>query len=996
MRIEGREKGFPWGRLCWLTAVFCALLSAATSARAQMRFVETEDLRLVYFDPAGAYLIPYATQCFLNSLIAQKEHFGYVPDGKAAILLQDFSDRGNAATIPGAPRSRVFLEIAPANLAFETFSPGERLVTMANHEFVHLATTDKPSPEDSRLRRFFHGKVGPVAEHPESILYYYLTNPRASTPRWYMEGSAVFMETWMGGGLGRAQGGYDEMVFRAMVHDGSDFYDPLGLVSKGTEVDFQVGANAYLYGTRFMSYLALTYGPERLLAWWRRDGGTRRYYAADFERVYGLTLDQAWRNWVDWEHEFQRRNLAAVREYPITEFQPIAGQALGALSRGYVSADGTRLYVAVRYPGRVPAVVAISLEDGSVTELAEVKGAISYRVSSLAYDPANETLFYTTDNLTYRNLMALDLQSGRSQMLLKGARIGDVVFNPADRSLWGLRTNNGFVILVRIPFPYDEWQPVHVFPYGEVAFDLDISPDGELLAVSVAGPGPTPSSPQVMQVRVMRSSALLADDATALRKFEFGTAVPEGFVFSKDGRYLYGSSYYTGVSNIYRYEIETGKLEAMSNAAVGFFHPLPLDDARLLVFHYTAQGFAPATIAPRPLEDLSAITFLGEQIATQYPVVQGWSLGPPSGIPYESSIVREGVYRPVRELSLEAIYPVIEGYKDYAAVGLHARFSDPVGFDSLSLTASYSPDNALPARERTHLSARFRHEMWTAGLNWNGADFYDLFGPTKRSREGYNGFLAYDRPLIFDPPRTLNLRGRVAYYGDLDSLPGFQNIPSPSDRLFTADLGLVSRDLRSSIGNVDDEKGHSWAIDGHVYEADGDVFPSLRAQFDIGFQLPLPHSSVWLRNGAGYSWGDRDNPLANAYFGGFGNNYVDNGEPKRYRELFTMPGFEIDALQGKSFVKSILEWNLPPWRFDDLGSPGFYASWARPAVFATALLTDPHDGDFREEAYNLGIQLDFQLQVLHRLPMMLSVGYARGLQGGGLGEDEFMVSLKVL
>ncbi len=36
----------------------------------------------------------------------------------------------------------------------------------------------------------------------------------------------------------------------------------LGLVSKGTEIDFQTGANAYLYGTRFMDYLALTYGPQ--------------------------------------------------------------------------------------------------------------------------------------------------------------------------------------------------------------------------------------------------------------------------------------------------------------------------------------------------------------------------------------------------------------------------------------------------------------------------------------------------------------------------------------------------------------------------------------------------------------------------------------------------------------------------------------------------------------------------------------------------------------
>ena len=92
-------------------------------------------------------------------------------------------------------------------------------------------------------------------DHPETILYSYLVTPRVSVPRWYLEGSAVFMETWMSGGLGRAQGAYDEMVFRSMVRDEAHFYSPLGLVSEGTHVDFQVGVNAYLYGTRFIRSL---------------------------------------------------------------------------------------------------------------------------------------------------------------------------------------------------------------------------------------------------------------------------------------------------------------------------------------------------------------------------------------------------------------------------------------------------------------------------------------------------------------------------------------------------------------------------------------------------------------------------------------------------------------------------------------------------------------------------------------------------------------------
>ncbi|HET7204233.1 MAG TPA: hypothetical protein VFI92_12780, partial [Steroidobacteraceae bacterium] len=651
---------------------------------------------------------------------------------------------------------------------------------------------------------------------------------------------------------------------------------------------------------------------------------------------------------------------------------------------------------AVRYPGRLPHLVSISLKDGSIDELAEIKGAISSRVASVAYDPASETLFYTTDNQNYRSLNAYDLRSRTSRLLLKGARIGDLALNPTDKSLWGLRTNNGFVILVRIPFPYTEWKSVHVFPFGEVAFDLDVSPDGKYVSTSVAGPDGDRSGMQVMQVRVMSTEKLLAGDAAPERRFEFGTALPEAFVFSPDGRYLYGSSYYTGVSNIYRYELANGKLDALSNAEVGYFRPLPMRDGRLLIFHYTADGFVPATIEPVPTEDLSAITFLGERIATEHPVVQSWGAGPPSQVDYESAVRRQGTYDSLHELSLDALYPIVEGYKDSVAVGAHARFSDWVAFDAVNATLSYSPDSELKSKERLHASVELSHSFWTTGLRWNAGDFYDLFGPTKRSREGYSAYVEYERPLIFDPPERFNLVGKLAYFGDLDALPHFQNIPSPTDKLTEAQFGLEYENPRASIGSVDDETGHLWTVYAHAYEADGEVTPGLFGQFDVGLPLGWGHSSLWLRTGAGASSGDREDPLANTYFGAFGNNYVDHEDPKRYRELLSFPGFEIDALGGRSFGKAMLELNLPPIRFEALGSPGFYGSWIRPAVFGSMLVTDPDSPSHRTDAYNLGVQFDLRLNVLHRLSMMLSLGYARGFEGDGKGEDEVMLSLKVL
>ncbi len=310
--------------------VACAV---ASPTRAALHYVETEDLRIVYYDPGEAHLVPHATQSFLSALATYNRLLGYVPYDRVNVLLQDFSDRGNAGAMP-APRNRIFFDVAASSEPYETVSPGDRFAWTAAHELTHVVFWDSASPADARYRRLFHGKVDVDSAHPESLLYYYLTVPRATAPRWYQEGNAVFMETWLRGGVGRAQGGYDEMVFRAMVQDGARFYDPLGLVSEGTEIDFKTGANAYLYGTRFMDYLALTYGPERLLDWWQRvptAGATMRTISSECTACPSI---RSWTQWIDWEHGFQQQNLRAVHEHPITEFHDLTKKDLGGVSRG--------------------------------------------------------------------------------------------------------------------------------------------------------------------------------------------------------------------------------------------------------------------------------------------------------------------------------------------------------------------------------------------------------------------------------------------------------------------------------------------------------------------------------------------------------------------------------------------------------------------------------------------------------------------------------------
>jgi hypothetical protein len=231
-----------------IVLAFLFLISCGAGAdEFEMDVLETDELRLLYFDPLTTYLTPHVIRSFHNSMEFQQDIFNWTPWERTTVMLQDFSDYGNAAAL-SSPRNLLWVDIAPLNHSFETFPAIERIYMLMNHELVHVATGDGWNEQDRKWRKIFR----------------------------YFEGSAVFMETWMSGGIGRAQGAFDEMVFRAMVRDDAHFYSNLGLVSEGTAVDFQTLTNAYLYGTRFMNYLAYAHSPEQVIEWLSREEDSRQ------------------------------------------------------------------------------------------------------------------------------------------------------------------------------------------------------------------------------------------------------------------------------------------------------------------------------------------------------------------------------------------------------------------------------------------------------------------------------------------------------------------------------------------------------------------------------------------------------------------------------------------------------------------------------------------------------------------------------------------------
>jgi len=864
-----------------------------------------------------------------------------------------------------------------------------------NHELAHVVEMDGSRESDRFFRRFFGAavfpsKVTPNPEDPVSTVYGFLTAPRRYSPRWYHEGLAVFLETWMSGGLGRSLGGYDEMVFRAMVRDNSHIYDQVGLEAEGSTVDFQVGANSYLYGTRFLSYLAVQHGPEKVIDWAASRPGSKAYFSAQFHQVFGTSLEEEWSLWIAAEREWQNQNLAQIRQYPITPLKKLSPQALGSVSRSFYDDTTHKIYAAVRYPGPMAHLAAIDPESGTITRLHDIEGAALYYVSSLAFDRAGRKLFFTTDNNDWRDLNVYDLETRKATLLIQNFRTGDLAFNPADHSLWGVRHLNGLSIIVETAAPYHEVTHRFQFPYGTDVFDLNISPDGKSMSGMLAD---TSGRQKVVRFSLEK---LRAGNGTfdTVHDFEFSTG--GGFTFSADGTKLYGTSYFTGVSNIFRFDVATGAMDVLSNTETGLYWPIPLTNDHLLAYEYTAAGFIPVSFDAKPLADVNAVNYFGQQVVEKYPIVRDWKLPPPAEINVATLTTKAGDYVAWKNLKPAAIYPIVEGYKDTASYGARMDFTDGLGLAALNLTAGYSPGASLATKERAHFAVDFRNWGWRFDAAYNNTDFYDLFGPTKMSLKGYQVRLAYKKSLRFKPPRALDLDWSIAGYGGLDRLPDFQNVATPFSTFLTGRISLTYSRLERSLGAVDDEKGIRWQLASQGNFANETFYPRVYGTLDYGFLTPLRNSPVWIRTSLGKSFGDRTQPFANFYFGGFENNYIDHLATSRYREYYTFPGVAIDQIGTTDFAKSMVEWNLPPVRFRRFGTTYLYCNWARLTLFSSVLGGNLTSAPTRLVYGNAGTQLDFRVVIASYFNSTFSVGYAAAVKKHGRTSSEVMVSLKLL
>lgn len=974
----------------FIPLVIC-LIAVAYAASAERPWAapwyesESPHFRIVY-KPGHAHLVHHILLCAERALGRLSELFRYTPTEKIVINTYDVNDYG-AGTATTVPRNFIWLDLAPLEPGYENIPYNERIQWLINHELVHVVVNDLATDVEAFSRSIF-AKVAPEQEQPLSILYSVLTNYSRYTPRWHQEGIAVFLETWLSGGFGRALGSFNEMYFRSLVVEGRPFPSIIRLETQVAHNSFLVETVYYLFGERFITHLALRYGPEKILRWYTASAtDLYKTFKQKFEDVFGSDFDSAWSGFVESEKRSQELNLARLRSAPLTSVVRLADDPIGAVSQPHATVQGDTIYWGEHRPHHLAAIGRLVRASAKCDEIATLPTPSMHQVASSAFDPITNKFFYTTkNNQLYRDLWVLDVQSHERRLLFENARVGHLTVASSTHELWGIRHSGGAAWLVYSPSPYDSLFQLLYFDIGDEIHGLAAHPSGTTLAVVMHK-----ANGDQMIVAVATDAIKKGGPAAYTVITDKGS--PENPSWSRDGKTLYWNAYTNGVSNIYKTQLDSIKIIPVSHTLVGLFKPIEINRDTLFAFEFSTEGFVPVLIANTEAERLPAIRYLGQDLYDAYPLVGTWALQQQVQNDSVGPIMRDE-YNGFDHLKIVGFMPVITGFQTKKVLGFFAHISDPILNHDLTLETGLSPFKERNQPLDFHLRLKYEYKKeWEIGWEFNGPDFYDLFNSRKRGMLGSKFRFGNTSYWIYDNPHKLKQRSEITFY------TGVQYINDNLVRVSTSDFvvaqtALTSQSLRRTIGSSDYESGNEYTLTAMFFGSnprEPKTGYQVYAEWDRFTPYIVPHNVFHFKIAAGYHEANSRLQQSRFFFGGFGNREVENVDAKQFRKVFRLPGIPIYSWSVDRFAKLMIENNFPPIRFGDLSLGEHFMNHLDASAFVNVLVTNTSQWF----GVSLGAQANFVFKHWSNLESTLSFGAARAWLRNVVSSDWF-ISFKLL
>ncbi|HEV2150117.1 MAG TPA: hypothetical protein VGR37_22155 [Longimicrobiaceae bacterium] len=553
-------------------AVLALLAALAAPLRAQLppdapwRTFDTEHFR-VYFTPELEPLARRAGDRAEAAYARLAATFVRPPGGKVELVVSDHVDFANGYAMP-FPTNRVVVFAHPPTSEPTLAFYDDWLELLITHELTHIFHLD-----------YAGGIWGPL----RSVLGRSpLVFPSVVTPGWVTEGLATYMESRLTR-AGRVRGTMHDMILRtAILEDGFFSIDR----ATGTPATWPGGSTRYVYGSLFINHLAERYGPQRVGEFVRVAGGSLLPYRLNYaaRRAFGVPFTRAWR---EWQQTLRARYVPladSLRRAGLTEPEELTWEGRIA-SYPRWSPDGTRLAYSAA-TGREEPVTRVIVPGG---------GEGDYdRVPRTTLGPAS--WIPGTDSLLLAQLDFVDPYriharlyragpDGDTRRIPGAERLLEPSPSPDGRRAVALRTDGGTSVPVVVDLATGAERAL-AEPSLDVSWSLPRwSPRGDRIAVS----------------RWRRGGffdvVVLDTVGTIVRELTRDRAVDAAPAWSPDGRWVLFSSDRTGIANLYAYDLETDRLQQVTNVLTGAFMPDVSPDGRWIAFsHYRADGYHLARI----------------------------------------------------------------------------------------------------------------------------------------------------------------------------------------------------------------------------------------------------------------------------------------------------------------------------------------------------------------------------------------------------------------
>ena len=948
---------------------------------------ESKHFKIIYRE-SHAHLVNHILSSAENALRKLRIIFDYTPTEKIVINTYDVSDYGFGATTT-VPQNYIRLEIESLEPGYEAILYNERIQWLISHELVHIVVNDQESSIEKAFRSVFR-KVPPEKIQPFTTVYSLLTNFTRYSPRWYQEGIAVFMETWLNGGYGRTLGNFDEMYFRTLILEGKKFPSHWDIETILTHKSIFLQNIHYFYGTRFASYLAIKYGVQKLIDWYKTyPNQNLQGFIGKFEEVFNLSFYTAWDDFAKTEEKFQKENLRILRGAKLTEMKPLTNEVFGWVTAPYFDKRTLSIIYGYHRSGHLATLQKFHLLTKESEDLVTLPTPSMYQVASTAFDENNNLFFFTTNNnRLFRDVWVVDLRTKDKKILFPDSRIGNISVSSFTHDLWGVQQSGGISTLVVSPYPYNSVIPVMTFNFGEELNHLAVSPSGKKLAAVLH------RSSGEQTIIVFNTKDLMGDGPISFETIA-SSGSPENPSWSKDESTLFWNGYTNGVSNIYRYNFEDSSISALTHCLTGLFKPIALSPDSLFAFQFTLNGFIPVVIDNKKAEYLPAIHYYGQKILDKDSEVIDWVLKDAERSVNQKGFTNEESYNALANLHLHSLVPVISGFQNQIMLGVFTHISDPLLIHDFTMEIGVSPFNETPSYPFFHLSLKYNFmQRFFLEYAYNGADFFDIFNSRKRSMIGSKIKVGNYYYWLYDKPHTIKQSTSLTFFRGVEFInDNLVRVSQPDFAVLATNI--TSKNLRRTIGSSGYEHGNMISLTFTLY---GTKFED--PQFLLNGYLEYDRYSLWIANhnvlhlklAGGYLLDNENVIQGRFYFGGFGNRTVDNGLIRQFRKVFRYPGIPIYSLMTSKFFKFMLENAFPPIRVSGWALGNQYINHFDFSIYSQTLLTESEMGNYWVD---LGAQMDIKFKHWFNLESTLSVGIAKAWSDK-MNDWKWLISLKLL